>query len=261
MTLKQKHISTLIVTVVILMVSIILSSCSIIKRSNQSLDYKPNTLYKSWFFNTPANTIVGYQTSVDLPYLDGKIRFNGYRETRVKGFLRQYHADDDFNEQDSIYFYTINDTVFFDSVVVLDSFFLSKFYVYLFALGNKTIHKGNAYLYELETVSWLKETPKENGKIFAKSSKIFTYYDQASSWMQAEEDAIKNLCQNSVIHLETLQMYNSNNNNEELSDVFKVTLDLTVKNINIVQRYYDVKTQTCHVLVSCKSEDIVPVYN
>ena len=243
---------------VILVLLALTFSCASGNRPRLEEGYKPDSMYKKWFFNTPSRMVVGYPLYERDFHKDGKIRLSGYAKTRVKGFIRQYSDEDTFDEQDSIlFFYDIDDSSAFYSAVVLDSFFISKYYVYLISTGSGGFDTTRQHIYGHKRPEWLNSLPVENEMLYARGESRFLYYDQASSWMKAEENAIKHLCQKSAFHFASLQKYHENGTGNQLSETYKLSVDLLVQGITVNERYYDPVNRMCYVLVSCRKSEIV----
>jgi hypothetical protein len=92
--------------------------------------------------------------------------------------------------------------------------------------------------------------------IYGRGAHTLQYYGQASSWMAAEESAIKALCRQSVVHYASLVKMHETGERTEISRTSRYGMDLVVRNVKIVCRYYDVAATTCTVWAACRKTDI-----
>jgi len=243
----------------ILLFSIACINCSSSNKSTPSPLYKPDFNYKKWFFKTPPGMVVGYPQNLKDSHKDGKVRLSSYKQTRVKGFIRQYSDDLIFDEQDSVFFYyNDRDSAVFNSAIVLDSFILNHYYLYLISPDSQAFDNSKIPIHTSKEYWPASDNVNNNEMLSAKAAETFNYYDQASPWMVAEENAIKQLAQQSVYHFASLQKYIQTGDKEELSETYQITLDLIISNINVVKRYYDPQKKSCNVIVSCRKSDIKP---
>ena len=103
------------------------------------------------------------------------------------------------------------------------------------------------------------QTPSDNKDLlYGKGTGKLRYYDQASSWMEAEEQAVKALCHQSAFYYASLTKMNDNGHATDISKVMRYEMDLEVRNLIVVGRAYDVKDNYCIVWVACKKSDISP---
>jgi hypothetical protein len=210
-----------------------------------------DTHYPIWFFNPPPGTILGYYHDTISSARDANIRSIGYRDLRVYGTLRYYGdgRSDDF--QDSVrFYYQEPDSVTLNKMACVDSFFICcSGYLQLFAPKGLTIDTSR-----IDPCGFSKTLPKVVcNRLIANGEYRFEYYNQALSWMHAEENAVKALCNWALHWFSALQKKNG----EEISTVMMKRFDLSIKNIRIEQRRYDEQGNICNVTISCDTTDIL----
>lgn len=171
---------------------------------------------------------------------------------RFHGKFRYYEdrRSDDF--QDSIFFYFNQaDTAMTESLIAADSFFMCcTGKIYLLKAGNTIADTSR-----IDPCSF---TEQENfvGKdiISATGQYRFEYYNQSLSWMHAEENAVKELCDKVLFHFASLKKMSG----ADISTTIMKQYDLIVRNITIIQRNFDAENNVCRVTISCKTSDIEP---
>lgn len=211
-----------------------------------------DTRYPVWFFNPPEGTVAGFYHDTVSSLTDAKIRAAGYNSMRFYGKYRYYedNRSDDF--QDSIFFYfNSSDTVLAESLTVADSFFVCcTGNIYLLAMKNAVIDTARvdacAYSRKIEE--------KGYGKITATGEYRLEYYNQSLSWMHAEENAVKELCDQVLYHFASLRKKTGS----EMSTTIMKQFDLSVRKITIEQRTFDTENNLCRVTISCDTSDVIP---
>ncbi|MGB7567107.1 MAG: hypothetical protein WBM07_04550 [Chitinivibrionales bacterium] len=229
---------------------------------HQSIDSTANlcpitTLYRSWFFNPPSGTIAGYPQKGTTAEQDARIRISGYSRMFVKGKLRYYSDGTYDDKQDSIsFYYNDSDTEITKRYSIVDSFFICcpAFICLLSENPKNTIDITNASACK----SSLREQSNDEALLYGKGTVKMSFYAQASSWMMAEEQAVKALCRQSAFYYASLVKMNDNGHTTDISKVMRYEMDLEVRNLTVVSRAYEVKDNYCTVWVACKKSDISP---
>jgi len=104
----------------------------------------------------------------------------------------------------------------------------------------------------------LREQNNDDAFLYGKGTVKMSFYAQASSWMMAEEQAVKVLCRQSAFYYASIVKMNDNGHTTDISKVMRYEMDIEVRNLIVVSRAYDVKDNYCTVLVACKKSDISP---
>jgi hypothetical protein len=217
------------------------------------------TPYRAWFFNPPAGTVTGFPRKVISATEDGLIRARGYSKMFVKGRLYYYKDQLQTDKLDSISFYYDNaDTISIQNCKVVDSFFVCcTFYIGLLSADSQfTADTTNVKGCESSEES--QKQPDNAEYLLGKGSSKLQLYDQASSWMRAEELAIKEVCHQSVMHYASLQRMHVSGDQTQISTTMRYEQDLVVKNVKIISRHYDLESRFCTVWAACKKSDIYP---
>ena len=188
-------------------ISVLLCTCcapstrKVTSLGTESADECPlDVPYKSWFFNQPSNTTVGYPHEGTSAFKDAVSRYVGYQEMRANGFYRQYNEDAYFNEQDSIYFYFIEpDSSVVNSLHIIDSFFICcSHYVYLVSSDSLAVDTTNFLACEAENTP---SEPAGEDIIIGSGTARMQHYNQEASWIEAEQTAVKRLCERYVFEI------------------------------------------------------------
>jgi len=215
------------------------------------------TPYRAWFFNPPLGTVVGYPQDGITAEQDALVRIKGNARMFVKGKLRYYNDNNYNNKQDSIsFYYDDSDTQAVKGFNKVDSFYIccSNNLCILSSDSTKTIDTTN-----VSGCSSTRFYPNdESGYLYGKGTAKLSYYNQASSWMAAEELGIKTLCRQSVVKYATMEKMNESDTQTEISNTVCYELDLVVKNVIVLSRYYNPGDRTCTVWVACKKTDVNP---
>jgi hypothetical protein len=215
------------------------------------------TPYRAWFFNPWPGTVAGYPAHGISAQSDALMRIRGYSRMFVKGTLRYYNDGEYDDKQDSIsFYYDDGDTQTVKGYKAVDSFFV--------CCSDKIVLMcaGTAAAIDTTDVSGCNamvfHPDNDTRQLYGKGTVKLSYYDQASSWIAAEELGIKILCRQSVVHYATMQKMNESDDQTEISTTVRYALDLVVKNIMVVSRYYNPGERTCTVWVACKKTDVNP---
>lgn len=133
---------------------------------------------------------------------------------------------------------------------VLDYFQKNNITVYLVADSSCAGSVSNSYeeinLKYTSKPSWVSNIPNSITKNYAVgiSSK---YEYEASSWLMAESNAINSLVKNTIIKIEVVEI----KNNKEFQALSNEEYDVTLKNINVLERWVDIKNGFFYVLMQC----------
>jgi hypothetical protein len=248
--------------------AIIIGSCSSSRKMrslertiSSNADNCPlTTPYRKWFFYPPQGTVVGYPQKGTSALSDAIIRARGYSRMFVKGTLRYFSNGPYDDKQDSIsFYYDDSDTQITKQYSVVDSFFICcPAFVYLMSAGPKiAIDTSNTSGCDAPAINDT-QLIRDSGLLYGKGTCKMLYYDQASSWMEAEEQAVKTLCRQSAIYYVSLIKMRDSGNRTELSKVMRYEMDIEVIDLTVVSRYYEVAGNTCTVCVACRKNDIHP---
>lgn len=94
---------------------------------------------------------------------------------------------------------------------------------------------------------WIESLPSSRDYIYAKGESK-KYFYLKSSWIEAEKNARINLAKSIKLKIQSLQKKNT----LEYQDIKTEDTDVILKNIEVVQRWYDPEGQLIHVLVRTK---------
>ena len=214
-----------------------------------------DTRYPRWFFNPPVETVTGYYHDTVSAVTDAKIRMTGYKKMLVYGTSRYYEDGRWDDMQDSISFlFDEKDTAYLSSLQTIDSFFTCCT-GYLHLYGNKQIQVDTSRVYPCKFSSNI-QLSKEPQRLCAAGESRFEYYNQSICWMRAEEEAVKELCNQALHRFSSL----TRNNNSEITTTIQKKFELLVENIRIDQRIFDNEHRICKVFISCPSSDITPLF-
>ena len=224
---------------------------------SDSLDDCPFTIpYRAWFFNQPPNSFVGYPREDATAGQDALVRIKGYKMMFVKGKLKYYQEDFFRDKQDSVsFYYDETDTLYAGKFHPVDSFYICcSGKVLLMSSGPETMVDttdapgcGTQGCQETDTAF-----------LYGKGTCKLFRYSQAMSWIQAEEAAIKILCQQSVVRYASLRKKIQTGDRTERSNTVEYEMNLVVRNTKITARYYDKANNRCTVLAACRKTDIYP---
>ena len=89
--------------------------------------------------------------------------------------------------------------------------------------------------------------------MFATGEYRFEYYNQSLSWMHAEENAVKNLCDQALHRFASLRKQDN-----QITTVMMKQFDLAIKNIVIEQRIFDEADNICRVTILAISVILFP---
>lgn len=223
----------------------------------QADDCPITTSYHAWFFNPPQGSITGYPQKGIPAAHDAQVRIQGYSRMFVKGKLR-YFSDGSYDDkQDSIsFYYDESDTLANKNYSIVDSFFICcPASVCLMSINTKSgIDTAEISACESSGSPYIVDT----AMLYAKGTSKFNLYDQASSWMTAEEQAIKTLCRQSAFYFASQVKMSDDRQTTDVRKVIRYEMDLEVKNLRVISRSYDVVQNACIVSVACNKTDISP---
>jgi len=213
-----------------------------------------DTKYPVWFFNPPIGAVTGYYHDTVSAITDAKIRMAGYKKMIVYGTSRYYEDGRWDDMQDSISFYfNENDTNYSSSLQTIDSFFTCCT-GYLHLYGNKEILIDTS---RVDACGFSNGTqpPKGSQRLYATGEARFEYYNQPICWMRAEEEAVKELCNQAIFRFSSL----TKKNDSEFATTIQKKFELLVKNVRVDKRVFNNEHRICQVLISCPSSDITPL--
>jgi hypothetical protein len=209
--------------------------------------------YPIWFLNPPTGlnvpTAVGYsqtylekEASIEAATQDGLERLATHISVRIRG---EVSAIGDYQKQ---YFQemvpnSIKQTVT-DTHKLLATHVGSKMTVVLLGVGEANApNPATVTLQSLKHPGWLKEIPREQGYVYGSGHCGKRYYEE-SGWRTAEADARIHLALNfrSFVHLLVKHL------DAQVESTSITETDVGLKQIEVVGRWFDMKTKTYHVL-------------
>ncbi|MDO5575616.1 MAG: hypothetical protein Q4F84_00940, partial [Fibrobacter sp.] len=218
--------------------------------------YEPEIIYKKWFFLPPSGTVTGMPSMIGDMQKDAAVRLLGNTFIRIKGTFRNYESGVHTEYQDSLFF--IYDSLSADSImeniIVLDSMQMGPVCVVLASLNkNITPDTTRVKIYDSESQARVQFV---DGRVYAKGYSPLYTYNQHSSWIAAEENAIKQLREQCGYSVAVLDRYYTGSNGTSSETAVKTGHDLAIRHIKIEHRYFDTINRECVVVVSAPKNQI-----
>jgi hypothetical protein len=217
---------------------------------------------KAWFLKPPDNTVAGYPQVSGTALRDAKIRLAGYKRMFVKGKIKSFHDETYYNKIDSIsFFFDSTGTGSFQNLQILDSMFICcpmEVYLATEDTAENVIIDTSPQSPCIPPHTFLPENYQDSVYLYGKGTCGLSYYNQAISWMCAEESAVKNLCRQSLIRISSITKGITSNDMSNINATVSIEMDIEVRNARVVARYYDLKSNSCIVWIACKKSDVIP---
>ncbi len=210
--------------------------------------------YPIWFLNPPTGlnfrTAVGYSptyldsdASIEAATQDGIEQLTKSISVQIRGEVRTIG---DYQKQ---YFQeivpdSVKETVA-DKSKILATHIGPKMTIVLLGLAEgNLINQETVMLQSLPTPSWIKEVPRQKGYFYGSGHCGKRYYEE-SGWRTAEEDARIHLALNFQSYVNVLVKHF----NSQVETISITETDVILNRIEVVGRWFDIKTKTYHVLV------------
>ncbi|ERP30728.1 hypothetical protein [Chitinivibrio alkaliphilus] len=208
--------------------------------------------FPRWFFEPPAKTVVGFDSAKPLRD-DAYDRFCSFITMRTTGFLRVHQYEHLgqllFTDEDSISFlYVPRTDVDTSDLILLDSLKSAVSMAGIFSTDSVAIDTTPLSLFE--TVA----PPKDPNYIYGTGVSRVNLYNPLWGWMKAESRAIRNLMEQSVFSLYTLER--SKDGRMERASWYD--FDLRVENLEIVRRWFCAESGNAAVAVRVRKGSISP---
>lgn len=139
---------------------------------------------------------------------------------------------------------------YMSTLTKIDSFQTKDITVVLASDDNCNQNISNTLVnYSTDTPIWLSKLPYDHNKIYAIGASE-EYYYETSSWEAAENMAILELARQKYLYISSEQSIEKGNFMDSISDIQSVTIIANLNNIEIEERWFDMKNSIYYVLIS-----------
>ncbi len=199
-------------------------------------------IVKTGFYND-SSYAVAFQKACEnaVKYAQLKIFFD---QVFISAVDKKYWAD--FTKQ--IEYDTSLIPYYLQSFSVIDSFQTKDITIVL--AGDENCFFADNYIKNISYNKpvWLNEIPKDNNYLYAIGLSP-EYYYETSSWEAAENSALLELAKQKFLLINSEQFIEKGTFTDWIIDIQNETLLATLNNIEVIERWYDRKESTYHVLI------------
>ena len=206
---------------------------------------RSDNLYPHWFLYPSPMGVVGYDGALGATaYEDGVERFYGLQKCTVKGVTKSYLKGNWIDSwQDSVYLEYFS-PLQKDSLTLLAHHRIRSGEIVFLAQDTLKVDTSLIDVRTIDTPQWVFTLPHEKGRVYGRGVEKYRY-PFVRAWWLSEENAILDIARQEEVKIS--QLNRSGDSRYEI--IRREEFNLNLKNVMVVERWFDVSTRTCFTLV------------
>lgn len=222
--------------------------------------------YPVWFLY-PKNykgITIGFSYGDSVPEVDAERMYCVYKECIASGYLDILKGSD-LRDSEYFYYFSSDSLEKIKSNLYLIDFFVNNILTNNIVAAFSTdstfqLEKKYVSLDTLNPPNWIDSTSwREDGFLYGVG--MFTSIaNDNDAWKTAEERAMFSLLNAVTIKIHKLELYLEQEGKNDFQQITRLKLNTKLSNIEVLERWADLRNKYFYVLIRIKLFDIIPLY-